>query len=427
MYETEKKEKALLVVVFTEEEKREWDIEEISEEFKNLVISAGIEVTDLISVKIKKTTPSFYIGKGKAYEIAKLAQEKKADVVIFNNNLSFTQQRNLEDILMIKTIDRTQLILDIFAHHAHTQEGSIQVELAQLEYLLPRLKGRGIMLSRLGGGIGTRGPGEKKLEVDRRRIEDRISTLREKLEKIRKHRHLLREKRIKDNVKICSLVGYTNAGKTSLLNTLVDDLQKTSDSLFTTLDPVSRRLLLSDNLEVVITDTVGFLHKLPHHLIEAFQATLEELTFSDLLLHVVDVSNRYFERLISAVEEVLEELNLERKPKILIFNKIDKINSSLLENIKVKYPEAVFVSALKKTNLDVLLEKIKERLFLELAYFKVALPFSLFKILDYLYRHTKVLKVEYHPHQIDVWLKAKEDVIFPLKKEGIFVEKIEKV
>ena len=290
MYETEKKEKALLVVVFTEEEKREWDIEEISEEFKNLVISAGIEVTDLISVKIKKTTPSFYIGKGKAYEIAKLAQEKKADVVIFNNNLSFTQQRNLEDILMIKTIDRTQLILDIFAHHAHTQEGSIQVELAQLEYLLPRLKGRGIMLSRLGGGIGTRGPGEKKLEVDRRRIEDRISTLREKLEKIRKHRHLLREKRIKDNVKICSLVGYTNAGKTSLLNTLVDDLQKTSDSLFTTLDPVSRRLLLSDNLEVVITDTVGFLHKLPHHLIEAFQATLEELTFSDLLLHVVDVS-----------------------------------------------------------------------------------------------------------------------------------------
>ncbi|OQX88076.1 MAG: GTPase HflX [Candidatus Omnitrophica bacterium 4484_70.2] len=425
MYETGKKEKALLVVVFTQE--KDWGIEEISEEFKNLVISAGIEVIDLIFVRMKRPTPSFYIGKGKVYEIAKLAQEKKADVVIFNNNLSFTQQRNLEDILMIKTIDRTQLILDIFAHHAHTQEGSIQVELAQLEYLLPRLKGRGIMLSRLGGGIGTRGPGEKKLEVDRRRIEDRISTLREKLKKIRKHRHLLREKRIKENVKICSLVGYTNAGKTSLLNALVDDLQKTSDSLFTTLDPVSRRLLLSDNLEVVITDTVGFLHKLPHHLIEAFRATLEELKFSDLLLHVVDISSKHFDKLISAVEEVLKELELERKPKILIFNKIDKISPSLLENIKVKYPEAVFVSALKKINLDLLLKKIKETLFLELVYFKLTLPFSLFKILDSLYRHTKVLKVEYYPYKICVWLKAKEEIISSFKKEGVFVEKIEKI
>jgi len=425
MHETGKKEKAILVVVFTQ--KNDWGVEEVSEEFKNLVISAGIEVIDLIFVRMKRPTPSFYIGKGKAYEIAKLAQEKKADVVIFNNNLSFTQQRNLEDILMIKTIDRTQLILDIFAHHAHTQEGSIQVELAQLEYLLPRLKGRGIMLSRLGGGIGTRGPGEKKLEVDRRRIEDRISTLREKLEKIRKHRSLLREKRIKENVKICSLVGYTNAGKTSLLNALVGDLQKTSDSLFTTLDPVSRRLLLSDNLEVIITDTVGFLHKLPHHLIEAFRATLEELKFSDLLLHVVDISSKHFEKLISAVEEVLKELELERKPKILIFNKIDKISPSLLENIKVKYPEAVFVSALEKINLDLLLRKIKETLFLELVYFKLTLPFSLFKILDSLYRHTKVLKVKYYPHKICVWLKAKEEIISSFKKEGIFVEKVEKI
>jgi len=423
MYETEKKEKALLVVVIIEEEKEGWSQEELAEEFKNLVISTGIEVVDLIFVKRKIPTPSFYIGKGKVYEIAKIAQEKKVDVVIFNNNLSFTQQRNLEEILMIKTIDRTQLILDIFARHAHTQEGSIQVELAQLEYLLPRLKGKGIMLSRLGGGIGTRGPGEKKLEVDRRRIEDRISKLRDKLEKLRKHRHLLRKRRGKENIKICSLVGYTNAGKTTLLNALVNDTQKTSDSLFTTLDPVSRKLTLSDNLKVVITDTVGFLYKLPPNLIEAFHATLEELQFSDLLLHVVDISSKNYEKLISAVKEVLEELHLEKKPQILVFNKIDKVDSSWLNNLKVKYPEALFVSALKKINLEILLERMKKKLF-SLEYFKLRVPLNFLKILDYLYTHTQVLKIDYLPQEAIVWIRAQNSLIPYLEKKGIIVEKI---
>jgi len=423
MYETEKKEKALLVVVIIEEEKEGWSQEELAEEFKNLVISAGIEVVDLIFVKRKVPTPSFYIGKGKTYEIAKIAQEKKVDVVIFNNNLSFTQQRNLEDILMIKTIDRTQLILDIFARHAHTQEGSIQVELAQLEYLLPRLKGKGIMLSRLGGGIGTRGPGEKKLEVDRRRIEDRIFKLKEKLEKLRKHRHLLRKRRKKENIRICSLVGYTNAGKTTLLNALVNDTQKTSDSLFTTLDPITRRLNLSDNLEVIITDTVGFLYKLPPNLIEAFHATLEELQFSDLLLHVVDISNKNYEKLISAVKEVLEELHLEKKSQILVFNKIDKVDSSWLNNIKIKYPQALFASALKKINLDTLLERIKKELF-SLEYFKLRISLNFLKILDYLYTHTQVLKVEYFSQEAIVWIKAQSSLIPYLEKKGITVEKI---
>jgi len=423
MYETGRKEKALLVVVIIEEEKEGWSQEELAEEFKNLVISTGIEVVDLIFVKRKTPTPSFYIGKGKTYEIAKIAQEKKVDVVIFNNNLSFTQQRNLEDILMIKTIDRTQLILDIFARHAHTQEGGIQVELAQLEYLLPRLKGKGIMLSRLGGGIGTRGPGEKKLEVDRRRIEDRISKLKEKLEKLRKHRHLLRKRREKENMKICSLVGYTNAGKTTLLNALVSDTQKTSDSLFTTLDPVSRKLTLSDNLEVVITDTVGFLYKLPPNLIEAFHATLEELQFSDLLLHVVDISSKNYEKLISAVKEVLEELHLEKKPQILVFNKIDEVDSFWLNNLKVKYPQALFVSALKKINLEALLERIKKELF-SLEYFKLKIPLNFLKILDYLYTHTQVLKVEYFSQEAIVWIKAQSSLIPYLEKKGIIVEKI---
>jgi len=423
MYETEKREKALLVVVIIEEEKEGWSQEELAEEFKNLVISAGIEVVDLIFVKRKTPTPSFYIGKGKAYEIAKIAQEKKVDVVIFNNNLSFTQQRNLEEILMIKTIDRTQLILDIFARHAHTQEGSIQVELAQLEYLLPRLKGKGIMLSRLGGGIGTRGPGEKKLEVDRRRIEDRISKLKEKLEKLRRHRYLLRKRRKKENIKVCSLVGYTNAGKTTLLNALVNDTQKTSDSLFTTLDPVSRKLTLSDNLEVVITDTVGFLYKLPPNLIEAFQATLEELQFSDLLLHVVDISSKNHEKLISAVKEVLEELHLEKKPQILVFNKIDKVDSFWLNNLKVKYPQALFVSALKKINLEALLERIKKELF-SLEYFKLKIPLNFLKILDYLYTHTQVLKVEYSSQEATAWIRAQDSLIPYLEKKGIIVEKI---
>jgi len=312
MYETTKIEKALLAMVLVGKEI--WPVEVLADEFRNLVSSTGIEVNDLRIVKIKEINPAIYIGKGKAEELSLLVKEKNIDVVIFNNNLSFTQQRNLEDVFGVKTIDRTQLILDIFARHAHTKEGILQVELAQLQYLLPRLKGKGIFLSRLGGGIGTRGPGEKKLEVDRRKIKDRIKHLKEELEELKNHRALVRKKREKEKIKVCSLVGYTNAGKSTLFNALTSSSQETSNELFTTLTTKSKKFILNNNTEVLLTDTVGFIYNLPPTLVEAFKATLEELYFADLLLHVIDSSSLDIERQLSSVVKILEELNLKEKP-----------------------------------------------------------------------------------------------------------------
>ncbi len=424
MYETQKVEKALLVVVIIEKEKTVWTKEEIAEEFKNLVVSSGLEVEDIIFVKRKEPTPSYYIGKGKLLEIAQVAQEKKVDVVIFNNNLSFTQQRNIEDILGIKTIDRTQLILDIFARHASTQEGALQVELAQLEYLLPRLKGKGIMLSRLGGGIGTRGPGEKKLEIDRRRISDRIHRLKKDLENVRRHRELLRKKRKREGIKICSLVGYTNAGKSTLLNALTQAHQKVSSSLFTTLDPIARTLVLPNNLKVIVTDTVGFIYKLPDNLLEAFYATLEELSYADVLLHVVDASNRNYFKLIEAVDSILKELKLCDKPTILIFNKIDKLDQQDISILKAKYPEGCFISALKKKNIDELLKRIQEILSSDMVKVKIFVPFTSLDIVDWLYNHGRVLNKEYRESGVVVHAQLESPLLFYLKKTGISYEEL---
>ena len=306
--ETKEQERALLVVV--EEQKEKWSREALAEEFKNLVLSTGIEVADIVFVKGRQPTPSLFIGKGKAEELGMIAQEKNVNVVIFNNNLNFNQQRNLEDIFGVKTIDRTQLILDIFASHARTQEGILQVELAQFKYLLPRLKGKGIMLSRLGGGIGTRGPGEKKLEVDRRRISDRIVRLKQELEGVKQRRQVMRKKREKTNVLMCSLVGYTNAGKSTLFNALTESTERVSSSLFTTLDTVTHTFNVKNNLKAILSDTVGFIYKLPPYLVEAFKATLEELHYADLILHVVDAYSKNIERMRQAVESILEDFEL---------------------------------------------------------------------------------------------------------------------
>ncbi|OQX87615.1 MAG: GTPase HflX [Candidatus Omnitrophica bacterium 4484_70.2] len=419
MYETVKKERALLVVVTVEEKDQMWPQEEIIEEFRNLVFSTGIEVGDIVFVKISQPTPTFYIGKGKTFELAQRVHQQEINVVIFNNNLSYTQQKNLEEVVGVKVIDRTQLILDIFAKHAHTQEGALQVELAQLEYLLPRLKGKGIMLSRLGGGIGTRGPGEKKLEVDKRRIFDKISRLRKELAQVRRHREVIRKKRQKEEIGVCSLVGYTNAGKTTLLNVLVGEHQNTSNSLFTTLDPVSRILWVGNNFKVVITDTVGFLYRLPPNLIEAFKATLEELKFADLLLHIVDVSNKNFSRLIEAVSSILKSLELEEKKMLLIFNKIDKITQVQQEKLKKEYPEAVFISALKKINLDALLNKIYYFLSPQWVEAVVKIPFSTMEAAEYLYNHSDVVKVEYKEKEAVFLVKIKRVFLAYLRKKGV--------
>ncbi|MEM7816783.1 MAG: GTPase HflX [Candidatus Aenigmatarchaeota archaeon] len=421
MYETQKKEKALLIMVEVGKEK--WPLEVLMEEFKNLVISTGIEVGDIILIKRKEISPALYIGRGKAEELAKKVEEKNIDVVIFNNNLSFTQQRNLEDILMVKTIDRTQLILDIFAHHAHTQEGILQVELAQLKYLLPRLKGKGIMLSRLGGGIGTRGPGEKKLEVDRRKITDRIKHLEKELNEVKNYRELLRKKREREKIPVCSLVGYTNAGKSTLFNALTQSQQKTSPNLFTTLDTVSRSFVLH-NLKVILTDTVGFLYKIPPYLIEAFKATLEELKFADLLIHVIDANSLDIKRLIESVNTVLEDLSLINKPILIVFNKIDLINQEELHNLEKEYPEAIFVSALKNINLKSLKEKIYQLVFNEMREFILRVPFNAMDLVDYIHKHCEIFKKEYEKNEVVYWVRAKKETISYLEKKGLAVKEI---
>ncbi len=417
MYETAKTEKALLVMTEVRNEER-WPLDILAEEFKNLVVSAGLEVKDLVIAKLKDVNPSLYIGKGKTEELALIVAEGGIDVVIFNNNLKFTQQRNLEDTLGVKTIDRTQLILDIFAKHAHTQEGYLQVELAQLEYMLPRLKGKGIMLSRQAGGIGTVGPGEKKLEIDRRRITDRITRLKHELTEVGRHRETTRKKREKEKTTVCSLVGYTSAGKTTLFNALTESSEKISNTLFTTLDPVSRSFNLHENLKLIISDTVGFIYKLPLNLIESFKATLEELHYADVLLHVVDASSPDIMRLMSSVDSILKELKLDSKPLLLVFNKIDKLSAESINIFKNKYPEAILVSALERANLDILKERIYRLTFKDMVEAVVRVPFSLMELSGYLYENCEILKTDYREKEAVYLIRAGKDRLAFLEKKG---------
>ncbi|MFA5287120.1 MAG: GTPase HflX, partial [Candidatus Omnitrophota bacterium] len=284
-------ERALLVTVELKQDREELSIEDSEFELRELVSACGVEVVDNANCFCDKPTPNFLIGKGKVEELGALAQELEVDTIIFSENLSGTQQRNLEEKLGKKTVDRTQLILDIFARRAKSPEGKMQVELAQLKYLMPRLSGKGLILSRQGGGVGTSGPGEKKLEVDRRRIRERIGKLEDDLKGVTAHRFLMRKRRKDRSIPLVALVGYTSAGKSTLLNALTQAEQVVSESLFTTLDPLARNLKLPNGEEIVLSDTVGFLRNLPHNLIEAFKATLEEVTDADLLIHVLDASS----------------------------------------------------------------------------------------------------------------------------------------
>lgn len=389
-------EKALLVTVRLESEKDSWPIEDTAYELEELASTSGAEVINNITTVVEKPTPNFFIGRGKTEEIAFLCQTDSIDTVIFSHDLSGTQQRNLEDIITRKTIDRTQLILDIFARHAKSPEGKMQVELAQLQYVLPRLAGKGIILSRLGGGIGTRGPGEQKLEVDRRQIRHRIDKLKDELKHLVLHRKVLRKKREENAVPLAALVGYTNAGKSTLINSLTGAGQYVHDSLFTTLDTVSKSLHLANGENIVISDTVGFLHSLPHHLIEAFKATLEEVVEADLLIHVLDVSHpRVFEQ-AKAVMRVLEELGAAENPIITALNKIDLLEDEIwLNKLSADFPNSVLVSAKLKQNLGELLRKIEEQFQARMVVIEVVLPHSRMDLVDLFYREGKVHKIEY--------------------------------
>ncbi len=398
------KEKALLVTadIFSLRTKG-WKVEDEAEELRELAKTSGLEILDEKTCHYDNPSPSLFIGKGKAQELGLVAQELKADVVIFSRDLSGTQQRNLESEIGCKVIDRTQLILDIFSLHAKSPEGKMQVELAQLEYLLPRLTGKGIMLSRLGGGIGTRGPGEQKLEVDRRRIRGRIQKLKDELKKTSSHRELIRKKRKDEAIPLISLVGYTNAGKTTLLNSLVDEHQQADDSLFTTLDPLSRMIALPNNQKAVISDTVGFVHNLPHRLIEAFKATLEDVRRSDLLVHVLDVSSPLRYSYYSAVENVLEELNCLDKPKITALNKIDKLEGqSWPERHETDFANSIYISALKKENLNSLLDGLAYAFAGRFKKVKISVPLDKMSIVDLIYREGKVEDVKYTSKDVNI-------------------------
>jgi len=340
-----------------------WSIADELRELEELATSAGCRVVNTVSARRHTPVAGTLIGSGKVEEIASVAEQADAQVVIFNQELSPAQQRNIEEAVQVKTIDRTQLILDIFAQRARSSEGKVQVELAQLRYLLPRLAGKGIWLSRLGGGIGTRGPGEQKLEVDRRHIRRRITKLTGELDKLAQRREATRQHRQEAQLPVAALVGYTNAGKSTLLNRLSGSSALTENRLFTTLDPLARRVRLPSGRWVVLTDTVGFLHRLPHHLIEAFKATLEETRAADLLLHVLDASHPLAAEHAEAVDHVLALLAMKEKPLVTVLNKIDQLpNPSVVTALARTLPSPVAVSALRGQGLPELLALIEHRL-----------------------------------------------------------------
>ncbi len=302
-------------------------------ELEALAEAAGARILDRVLQWRPAPDPAFFVGKGKAEELRLRVDDQGLNLLVFDEELSPGQQRNLENKVGCKILDRTQLILDIFARRARTSEGKLQVELAQLNYLLPRLTGKGTMLSRLGGGIGTRGPGETKLEMDRRRIRNRIAVLRRDLERIKTHRQLQRAKRQGVPLPVVSLVGYTNAGKSTLFNALTQAGAVESSQLFATLDPLLRKITLPNRLGIVLSDTVGFVRKLPHDLVAAFRATLEEVRAANLLLHVIDISNANWAEQAAAVDDVLTELEVQNTPIILVYNKTDLLDPALVPEV----------------------------------------------------------------------------------------------
>jgi GTPase len=369
----DRNERAALVGLFNDAS-RHFDPEHSLDELAGLAAAGGAKVVLRLMQERPRPDPATFLGKGKVQSLAAACDELDADVVIFDNELSPAQLRNLEEALGRKVVDRTQLILDIFARRARTREGKLQVELAQLKYLLPRLVGSAEALSRLGGGIGTRGPGETKLETDRRRIRHRISVLGDEIDTVRRRRTQLRDRRQKGAVPTVALVGYTNAGKTTLFNNLTGDNAVASDALFVTLDPLVRKVRLPDRRELLVSDTVGFIERLPHSLVAAFRATLEEVAAADLLLHVIDASSGERERQMEAVRAVLAEVGADRVPSVEVFNKCDQLDEGERTRLRALYPGALCVSALRGDGRDEIITAMEGRLGLDTA--RVVMTFA---------------------------------------------------
>lgn len=380
---------------------------ETLDELEALLETAGGVCTAKVLQNRHAPDPHSFIGEGKAQEVRELLETTEANLVIFDNDLSPSQIRALEELTEVTVLDRSALILDIFAQRAKTAEGRLQVELAQYQYLLPKLSGMGRSMSRLGGGIGTRGPGETKLETDRRHIRERINRLQEELSEVRKVRAVQRERRIKNSVPVVALVGYTNAGKSTLLNQLTDAGIPANNRLFDTLDTTTRRLKVSDHLEVLLSDTVGFIAKLPHHLIEAFQATLEELKYADLLLHVIDASDPQREAHIEVVDRLISKLAKPDVPVLRCYNKADLLND--ISNYPIG-DKNIPMCARNGVGMDELLTRIEETLLGKLHQVTLLLPYAQGGILETLHEQAQVLRVDYTPEGIEVETVCSEEL-----------------
>jgi len=404
-------EKVILIAVEKENENAEENLEELEE----LALTAKAITLDKIIQKRENVHPASYIGKGKIEEVKQKIYELNATGVICDDELSPAQMRNLEKALDCKVMDRTMVILDIFAQRASSKEGKIQVELAQLRYRLSRLAGSGEYLSRLGGGIGTRGPGEKKLETDRRHIRNRIGQLKKELQELESHRELVRARRKKVGIPLVSIVGYTNAGKSTLLNALSGADVLIEDKLFATLDPTTRKVKLPGGSEILLTDTVGFIRKLPHHLIEAFKSTLEETQYGDILLHVVDSTAKNIEKKMETVYETLAKLKVLGKPVITLYNKCDKLTTGLLP-IDPKAEKTIKISAKNKKGLDELLQAIEEILKAGRKEIKALIPYSDIGILQLIRGEGERLIEEYRPEGIYIKANVNQRIYNKLEK-----------
>ena len=399
----EKKERVLLAGVHTGNRDELADTtEESVSELSELAKTAGAEVFGAVIQNKSDIEAATYMGEGKLEEIKALIAEKEIDTVIFDDELSPVQIRNLSEFLEVKVIDRTVLILDIFAKRAKSGEGKLQVELAQQKYLLPRLRGLGTELSRTGGGIGTRGPGETKLESDRRHISRRIAALESDIKEIKKHRELLRSRRKKDGVITACLVGYTNAGKSTLMNLLTESAVLAEDKLFATLDTTSRAITLRDNRKILITDTVGFIRKLPHHLVQAFKATLEETAEADILIYVIDASNPQYETHIKVVDSVLYEIGAAGKPTVYVFNKTDLTDG----DFACRRENSIGISAKTGENTDKLIDLISDIAPHKKQEMRVLIPYEKGALVNDLHNNQKILEEEYLADGIRITLLA---------------------
>lgn len=407
-YETEEeKERVILVAVDADGAKRDTTLtaDQSLDELQELAETAGAQTVGRLVQKRENIHPGTYIGKGKLDELKNLIWEKEADAIVCDDELSPAQIANLSDELQIKVIDRTVMILDIFAAHAVTSEGKLQVEMAQLRYRSSRLTGLGKSLSRLGGGIGTRGPGEKKLEMDRRFIQERIAMLNRQLKEIVQNRDTMRKQRKRNLTPTVAIVGYTNAGKSTLLNTLTNAGVYEQNQLFATLDPVTKTLELPDGQKILFTDTVGFISKLPHSLIQAFRSTLEEAGYADIILHVVDASNPNYEKQMAVVYQTLKELKIEGKPILTVFNKMDCIESGERDCKKDSNSDAtVRISAKNAEGFPAMLEKIDKLLNAGLMAVETVIPYEQAGKIQKIRQYGKLEKEEYR--EDGIYIKA---------------------